>query len=146
MSFLRAVKGCTGHDRLRNEDIRNELGIEPIRDKLSNYRQNWETHLERMSEERIPKQILYHQPRGRRTVGRPWKRWNQMWDRNCLWRNPWRMTMICLFKVLQDSSIFSFIIMKIHCISTAGQHIVTYSGFSISRWNFIALQKSTHYS
>jgi hypothetical protein len=38
MSFLRAVKGCTRHDRLRNEDIRNELGIEAIKDKLSNYR------------------------------------------------------------------------------------------------------------
>jgi hypothetical protein len=55
MRFLRDVKGCTRQDRLRNEDIRNELGIEPIQDKLSIYRQNWETHLERMSEERIPK-------------------------------------------------------------------------------------------
>jgi hypothetical protein len=78
MHFLRGVKGCTRHDRLRYEDIRNELGIEPIQDQLSNYRQNWETHLERMSEERIPKQIVQHQPRGRHTVGGTWKRWNQM--------------------------------------------------------------------
>jgi hypothetical protein len=58
MSFLRAVKGCIRQNGLRNEDIRNELRIEQIQDKLSNYRQNWETHLERMSEEIKPKQIV----------------------------------------------------------------------------------------
>jgi hypothetical protein len=78
MCFLRAVKGCTRHDRLRNEDIRDELGIEPLRDKLNNYRKNGKTHLESMTEERITKQIVQHQPRGRRTAGRPWKGWNQM--------------------------------------------------------------------
>jgi hypothetical protein len=41
MSFLRAVKGCTRHDRLRNEDIRDELGIEAIQDNFSNNRENW---------------------------------------------------------------------------------------------------------
>jgi hypothetical protein len=40
---------------IRNEDIINELGIEPIKDKLSNYSENWKTHLERMTEERIPR-------------------------------------------------------------------------------------------
>jgi hypothetical protein len=28
--------------------------VEPIQDKLSNYRENWKTHLERMPEERYP--------------------------------------------------------------------------------------------
>jgi hypothetical protein len=56
MRFLRAVKGCARHDRLQNEDIRNELGVEPIQDKLSTYRENWKTHLKRMPEERIPTQ------------------------------------------------------------------------------------------
>jgi hypothetical protein len=50
MRFLRAVKGCTKHDRLQNEDIRNELGVEPIQFKLNNCRENWKTHLERMLE------------------------------------------------------------------------------------------------
>jgi hypothetical protein len=30
MKFLRTVKGCTGLDQMRNEDIRNELGISPL--------------------------------------------------------------------------------------------------------------------
>jgi hypothetical protein len=45
MRFLRAVKGCTSQDRLRNEDIKNELGIEPIQDNFSNSREIWKTHL-----------------------------------------------------------------------------------------------------
>jgi hypothetical protein len=63
MLFLRAVKGCTRQGRHLNEDIRNELGDEPINDKLSNYRQNCKTHLERIAEERSPKQIVHYQPR-----------------------------------------------------------------------------------
>jgi hypothetical protein len=35
---------------------RGQLEIEPIQDNLSNYRANRKTHLERMPEERIPKQ------------------------------------------------------------------------------------------
>jgi hypothetical protein len=82
MRFLRAVKGCTRQDRPRNEDIRNELGVEPIQYKLSNYRENWKTHLERTPEERIPNHSInlgVGVP-----VGRPCKWWNQMWDRNRL--------------------------------------------------------------
>jgi hypothetical protein len=30
IKYLRTVKGCTGTDHLRNEDIRNELGIFPL--------------------------------------------------------------------------------------------------------------------
>jgi hypothetical protein len=78
MCFLRAVKGRTRHNRLRNEDITNELGIEPIQDELSKYRENWKTNSEHMPGERMPKRIVQYQHRGRRTVGRPWKRWNQM--------------------------------------------------------------------
>jgi hypothetical protein len=33
MKCLRTVKGCTGLDKIRNEDIRNELGISPLSEK-----------------------------------------------------------------------------------------------------------------
>jgi hypothetical protein len=33
MKYLRTVKGCTSLDQIRNEDIRNELGISPLREK-----------------------------------------------------------------------------------------------------------------
>jgi hypothetical protein len=33
MKYLRTVKGCTRLDQIRNEDIRKELGISPLREK-----------------------------------------------------------------------------------------------------------------
>jgi hypothetical protein len=42
-----------------------------------NYRKKWIEHLDRMPDERIPKQILKYKPKGRWDQGRPWKRWNE---------------------------------------------------------------------
>jgi hypothetical protein len=33
MKYLRNVKGCTRLDQIRNEDIRNDLGISPLNEK-----------------------------------------------------------------------------------------------------------------
>jgi hypothetical protein len=33
MKYLRTVKGCTGLDQIRKEDIRNELDISPLCEK-----------------------------------------------------------------------------------------------------------------
>jgi hypothetical protein len=33
MKYLRTVKRCTRLDQIRNEDIRNELGISPLSEK-----------------------------------------------------------------------------------------------------------------
>jgi hypothetical protein len=42
------VKGCTRLDQIRNEDIRNELGIFPLCEKIIEYRNKWKIHLQRM--------------------------------------------------------------------------------------------------
>jgi hypothetical protein len=34
MKYLKTVKGCTRLDQIRNEDIRNELGIYPLSEKV----------------------------------------------------------------------------------------------------------------
>jgi hypothetical protein len=39
------------------------------------YRKNWKEHVDRMSSDRIPKVILEYQPKGKRNLGRPLKRW-----------------------------------------------------------------------
>jgi hypothetical protein len=36
---------------------------------------NWKEHVDRMSSDRIPKMILKYQPKGKRNLGRPLKRW-----------------------------------------------------------------------
>jgi hypothetical protein len=38
VKYLRTVKGCTRLDQIRNEDIRNELGISPLSEKIIEYR------------------------------------------------------------------------------------------------------------
>jgi hypothetical protein len=55
MKYLRTV-GCTRLDRIRNKDVRNELGISPLSKKLIGYRNKWKTHLQRMEHTRIPLQ------------------------------------------------------------------------------------------
>jgi hypothetical protein len=41
MEYLRTVKGCTRLDQIRNEDIRSELGIFPLSEKIIKYRNKW---------------------------------------------------------------------------------------------------------
>ena len=75
MHFLRSVTGYTRLDKIRSEDIRQELGISGIQDVRLKYEQNWISHLERMDNTRLPKHALTYKPRGRRDGGRPRKRW-----------------------------------------------------------------------
>jgi hypothetical protein len=71
MRYLRLVKGCTKLDHIKNEDVRKELDIDSTQYKIENYREKLIEHLDRMPDERIPKQILKYKPKGRRDQGRP---------------------------------------------------------------------------
>jgi hypothetical protein len=75
MKFLRSVKGCTRMDHIRNEEIRTDLEMYAIQDKITEYRIRWSSHLQRMDNSRLPKQAVLYKPRGRRDMGRPRKRW-----------------------------------------------------------------------
>lgn len=74
MKFLRKTEGCALRDRIRNEDIRAELNIYSMNDRIKQGRIKWKQHVERMEESRITKQIKY-KPQGRHAVGRPRRRW-----------------------------------------------------------------------
>ena len=76
MRFLRRVKGCTRRDLVRNEDVRNELNVYAINEKITEYKERWKQHVNRMGNGRIPKKILNYNPRGKRDIGRPRKRWS----------------------------------------------------------------------
>ena len=73
MRFLRSVN--TKLDKIRSELIRKELEISGIQDFRSKHKQNWNNHLERMDNTRLPKHALNYKPRGRRDRGRPRKLW-----------------------------------------------------------------------
>ena len=78
MCFLRSVTGYTRLDKIRSEDVRQELEICGIQDLRLKHKQNWTNHLERMNNTRLPKHALTYKPRGRRDRGRPRKRWQRV--------------------------------------------------------------------
>lgn len=77
MRFLRPLAGYTLLDHKRNEDIRGELQISSILEKIDSTRKNWFEHLTRMPQERLPKTILEYKPKGKRSRGRPHTRWKE---------------------------------------------------------------------
>jgi len=75
MKLLRPLAGYTLYDHKTNDYIRRELRITGIVDKVDEYRRNWHSHLQRMPQNRIPLKSYHYRPQGRRTIGRPKKRW-----------------------------------------------------------------------
>jgi hypothetical protein len=74
MKYLRTVKGCTRLYQIRNEDIRNDLGISSLSEKIIEYKNEWKAHLQRMQHNRIPLQAYKYQPSGKRDIDRPRRR------------------------------------------------------------------------
>ena len=56
-----------------SSDIREQMGIFNINNKLMQYKINWREHIQRMTTD-YPKKINY-KPEGRRNIGRPLTRW-----------------------------------------------------------------------
>ncbi|KAF6206398.1 hypothetical protein GE061_017631 [Apolygus lucorum] len=52
MKFLRRVKGCTLRDQIRNEHIREELGVYSVNEKIAEARENGLQHIDRMDDSR----------------------------------------------------------------------------------------------
>jgi hypothetical protein len=77
MKLLRPLAGYTLYDHKTNDSIRRELQIECILDKIDEYRTNWLLHLQRMPQNRIPLKSYHYSLQGKRTIGRPKKRWRE---------------------------------------------------------------------
>ena len=77
MKFLRPLAGNTLYDHKTNDCIHRELQITGQLDKIGEYRRNWLLHLQRMPQNRIPLKSCHYIPQGRRTIGRPKKRWRE---------------------------------------------------------------------
>lgn len=56
--------------------IRAALDIYNITDKLTEHKSRWKQHIERMDLHRLPKNIDNYNPRGKRDVSQPRKRWS----------------------------------------------------------------------
>ena len=75
IKLLLPLAAFTLHDHKTNDFIRRELKITGILDKIDEYRLNWHLHLQTMSQNLIPLKSYHYRPQGKRTIGRPKKRW-----------------------------------------------------------------------
>lgn len=78
MKFLRRTKGCTREDRFKNDEIREELNVKSLNERMMEYRNKWLQHVQRMDNSRLPKLAFQYKPRGTRDIGRPKKRWREV--------------------------------------------------------------------
>jgi len=80
MKLLRPLAGYTLYYHKTNDYIHRELRITGILYKIDEYRRNWLLRLQRLPQNRIPLKSYHYRPQGRRTIGRPKKRWcEQLW-------------------------------------------------------------------
>ena len=76
--MLRWMCGHTRRDRVRNEDIRDKVGVAPIEEKLVQHRLRWFGHVQRRpSEAPVRSGILRQAVNIRRGRGRPHLTWEE---------------------------------------------------------------------
>jgi len=67
--------GITKIDKEKNQCIKGKTGAQDTVKGIKQYQEKWLQHVQRMDTNRIPKQGLQCEPKGRRNIGRPRKRW-----------------------------------------------------------------------
>jgi hypothetical protein len=86
MGFLTSLACYRRTDKKINTDIRQNLKIFNLRQKIREYQQNYFEHILRMPTYRMPRKIFNYHPKGRRDSGRPPMRWMEQFaqpgDRN----------------------------------------------------------------
>jgi len=75
MKFLRHLLGIIKLDKGKNQCIRQKTGAQNTVKEIKQYQKKWLQHVHRMDTNRLPKQAIQYQPKGRRNIGRPRKRW-----------------------------------------------------------------------
>ncbi|CAH0395324.1 unnamed protein product [Bemisia tabaci] len=87
MDFWRRSAGISRRDHVRNKRIRQVMKVEKdiVHDIMSR-QLCWYRHVQRMSEERLPKQVLDWIPPGKKRRGRTVKGWRQGVDEEMLRR------------------------------------------------------------
>jgi hypothetical protein len=77
MRMLRYICGHTRRDRVRNDDIRERLGVAPVEEKLVQHRLRWFGHIQRRpAEASIRNEVIRRTGNKKRGRGRP----NLIWE------------------------------------------------------------------
>lgn len=77
MKYLRGIMGITKRDRIRNEEIRKELEVDPVKKTIERQQLRWFGHLSRMENNRQTKIIWQTKTNIKRQRGRPRRRWDE---------------------------------------------------------------------
>lgn len=77
MRYLRRTKGITRKDRIRNQQVREELGVtKSVLEFIEQRQLSWWGHLQRLDSKRPVKQIWEAKPDQKRGRGRPKETWD----------------------------------------------------------------------
>jgi hypothetical protein len=74
MKYIRKSAEYTWIDHKSNTEIAKELNINPVLEKVQDYRRNGLERVNRMPHNRLPRKVKHYGPKGRRNQGRPLKR------------------------------------------------------------------------
>ena len=75
MRCLRKAAGKTRMDKIRNEEIRRRVNMQPAEQTANKNKIRWWSHIKRMAPTAPQSKALVIQPEGRRPRGRPRNRW-----------------------------------------------------------------------
>ena len=76
MRTLRRISNLTLYDKEKSDDVREECGIQKISEWIRRRKEECYAYVGRMSEDRILSKIMKNRPEGKRSSGRPKKRWH----------------------------------------------------------------------
>ncbi|KAF6212004.1 hypothetical protein GE061_012522 [Apolygus lucorum] len=77
MRYLRRVEGKSRRDRVRNQTIRSNLHVDPLNRRVEEAQLRWFGHVVRMPDHRQPRMAWEARFPGRRSIGRPRRRWEE---------------------------------------------------------------------
>jgi len=81
MKFSVHLYGIAKLDKEKNLCVGGKTGVQNIVKEIKQYQEKLLQHVQRMETNRLPKQTLQYQPKGRRNIGRPRKRWRDQLHR-----------------------------------------------------------------
>ena len=73
--MLRRIKGVTLRDKVKSVDIRKELGMNSVQEKVREMRLRWYGHMQKMEENNEVRAVVDMRVPGKRPRGRPRGRW-----------------------------------------------------------------------
>ena len=80
MKIIRAIHGKTLRDKIRSEHLQQLSGIQDVVKWTNVRRGEWNSHVNRMEENRLAKITRDNRPPGVRSRGRPMKQWKENLD------------------------------------------------------------------